>query len=314
MRYIYFSFLFLVFTHCTEKQTSQLQVVNHPSKESKESKVVTEKVAFEVPDIPNEINFAGEKINLTDVDVRERFDRELVVNNFWHANTILYIKRANRWFPMIKEMLRENGVPEDFVYLSVIESGLTQATSLSGAKGFWQFLKPTAREYGLIVNHEIDERLNVEKSTKAACDYLKRAYREFGTWSLAAASYNMGMNGVRRALEKQQVSSYFDLSLNEETSRYVFRMLAIKQIMEEPERFGFEIDSHHLYPEYELKRMRLTESISNLADWARKQETSLKVIRRLNPWILSDRINTRRYQEISILIPVNHEQLGLYKG
>lgn len=311
MRFIIASLVIVFFSQCSQNDQKQIQIAEQPGTIGK---IITEKAAFEVPDIPNEITFAGEEINLTDVDVRERFDRELVVNNFWHSNTILYIKRANRWFPMIKEMLRENGVPEDFVYLSVIESGLTQATSPSGAKGFWQFLKPTAQEYGLIVNREIDERLNVEKSTQAACRYLKKAYQEFGTWSLAAASYNMGMNGVRRALEKQQVDSYFDLSLNEETSRYVFRMLAIKEIMEDPEKFGFEIDPHHLYPEYELRRMELKESIADLADWARQQETSLKVIRRLNPWILRDRISAHRYRNLSILIPVNREQLGLYKG
>lgn len=311
MRYFYLLFLTFIFTQCESAQDHKV------SKEVKSEVSLAndhERALFEVPDIPNEIKFAGEVISLTDVDVRERFDRELVVNNFWHSNTILYIKRANRWFPMIKEILSDNGVPEDFVYLSVIESGLTQTTSPSGAKGFWQFLKPTAREYGLIVNREIDERLNVVKSTEAACNYLKKAYREFGSWSLAAASYNMGMNGVKRALKKQQVKSYFDLSLNEETSRYVFRMLAIKEIMEDPKKFGFEIDPSHLYPEYNIKKLTLTESILDLTNWAREKETTLKVIRRLNPWILRDQLNVNRYSDLKILIPANREQLGLYQG
>lgn len=269
---------------------------------------------FKVPEIPEEITFAGEVINLRDVDLKERFDRELIVNNFWHSNTIMYLKRSNRWFPLIQTILRENDVPEDFAYLAVIESGLTQATSPSGAKGFWQFIKGTAQEYDLIVNREIDERLNIEKSTHAACRYLKKAYDEFGTWSLAAASYNMGMNGVRKALEEQKVSSYFDLLLNEETSRYVFRMLAIKEIMLDPVKFGFNIESDQLYPAHEVTKIVVNETISDLSEWSVKMNLSLKVIRKLNPWILDNHIHPKRYDGLTLLIPTDHEQLGLYKG
>lgn len=269
---------------------------------------------FKVPEIPEEITFAGEVINLRDVDLRERFDRELIVNNFWHSNTIMYLKRSNRWFPLIQTILRENDVPEDFAYLAVIESGLTQATSPSGAKGFWQFMKGTAQEYDLIVNREIDERLNIEKSTHAACRYLKKAYDEFGTWSLAAASYNMGMNGVRKALEEQKVSSYFDLLLNEETSRYVFRMLAIKEIMLDPVKFGFNIESDQLYPVHKVKKIVVNETISDLSEWSAKMNLSLKVIRKLNPWILKNYIHPKRYDGLTLLIPTDHEQLGRYEG
>ncbi len=268
---------------------------------------------FVVPEIPESISFAGERVKLSDLDVRERFDRELVVNNFWHSNTILYMKRANRWFPVMKSILRENGVPEDFVYLSVIESGLTQATSSAGARGFWQFMKSTAKQYDLEVNREVDERLNIEKSTEAACKYLKQSYLEFGSWTLAAASYNRGVQGIRDALDEQNVDSYFDLSLNSETSRYVFRILAIKEIMKDPEKFGFEISENQLYPEYEVKRVRVDEKIEDLAEWAKANSTTLKILRRLNPWIRRSKLSANKHVTYELLLPKNNEQLGFYE-
>lgn len=311
MRILFIVLLATVLVQCADTEKGRNETID--LKKSAGSKSENHCV-FVVPEVPDEIEFADENINLTDIDVRERFDRELIVNNFWHSNTILYIKRANRWFPVMKKILRENGVPEDFVYLSVIESGLTQATSPYGAKGFWQFMESTATEYNLIVNKEVDERLNVEKSTQAACKYLKKAYLEFGTWTLAAASYNRGVKGIQNALDNQKVDSYFDLSLNEETSRYVFRVLAIKKIMESPQKFGFDIDEEQLYPPYEYKKIQVEENIEDLATWAREQKTSLKIIRRLNPWIKGSQLNGNRHSKFTILIPEHSEQLGMYEG
>ncbi len=283
---------------------------------TKNSKIGIESVnhVFKVPEVPNEIFFADEKIDLSDTDLKESFDRELVVNNFWHSNTILYLKRANRWFPLMKSILNENGVPEDLVYLAVIESGLTQATSPSGAKGFWQFMPRTAKDYGMIIDRQVDERMNVSASTQAACEYLKKAYLQFGSWMLAAAAYNRGRKGISDALENQKVSSYFDLSLNSETSRYVFRMLAVKYIMEKPEAFGFIISEDQLYPEYDDRIEVVDYKIKDLSKWAIDKGTSLKVIRKLNPWILRNHLDANKNYTLKLLIPKNSEQLGLYKG
>ncbi len=291
----------------------QKHVVKSKTKDPKVHSEIGNHV-FKVPEVPEEIFFADERIDLSDTDLKERFDRELVVNNFWHSNTILYLKRANRWFPLMKSILNENGVPEDLVYLAVIESGLTQATSPSGAKGFWQFMPRTAKDYGMIIDRQVDERMDVSISTQAACEYLKKAYLQFGSWMLAAASYNRGRKGISDALENQNVSSYFDLSLNNETSRYVFRMLAVKYIMEKPEQFGFIISEDQLYPEYDDREVVVDYKIKDLSKWAIEKGTSLKVIRKLNPWILRNYLNASKNFSFKLLIPKNSEQLGLYKG
>ena len=193
------------------------------------------------PAIPSHMTLAGEEVPLNDFGVREALDRELIVNTYRHSGTILYMKRASRWFPVIKPILAEEGVPEDFKYLAVIESGLSQVVSPAGASGFWQFLKKTGPEYGLEVSSTVDERYHVEKATRAACLYLKEAYEKFGSWSLAAASYNMGMSGVTKRLKEQGVDNYWDLHLNSETARYVYRILAVKKVLESPASFGFKL-------------------------------------------------------------------------
>jgi len=269
---------------------------------------------FVVPEVPDSIQFAAEWYSLTDLDLKERFDRELIVNNFWHSNTILYLKRANRWFPLMSDILTEEGVPQDMLYLAVIESGLTQATSPSGAKGFWQFMEPTARDYNLRVDNEVDERLNIEKSTRAACKYLKSAYQKFGTWFLAAASYNMGKGGVQSNLDRQGVDSYFDLSLNSETARYVFRILAVKEIMNNPENFGFQIDEHQLYAPYKTKKVKIENSINNLYEWSLEQGVTIKIVRKLNPWIKGSELTLISNQTIELDLPENNEQLSTFGG
>ena len=188
-----------------------------------------------------ESEFANEKVPLEDDFVWERFDKELLKNVYWQSNTILYLKRANRYFPIIDSILNANKIPEDFRYLAVIESGLENVRSPSGASGIWQIMRSTAREYGIEVNKDIDERYNLEIATQFACDYLNKAFEEFNNWTIAAASYNMGINGMRSNLKKQNVESYYDLNLNSETSRYIFRILAVKTIFENPKKYGFNI-------------------------------------------------------------------------
>ena len=183
------------------------------------------------PPLPEEIDFCGEDVPLANYEVLERLDREFIVNTYWHSSTILLIKRANRWFPVIEEILDENDIPEDFKYLALIESNFTNVVSPAGATGFWQFMKEPAQKYGLEVNSQVDERYHIEKATKAACDYLRDSYEQFGSWTLAAASYNMGTNGVENQIERQKTKNYFNMVLSEETSRYIFRILAVKEIL-----------------------------------------------------------------------------------
>ena len=197
--------------------------------------------------IPDTVHFAGEKIPLTSPDLRERMDRELLVNTYWQSNTLLLIKRANKFFPKIEQILKNEEIPDDFKYLTLIESGLQNVTSPSGAKGFWQIMRNTGIEMGLEINSNVDERYNLSLSTKTACKYIKKAKNKFGTWTLAAASYNRGISGIQKNLNFQEVDNYFDLRLGSETSRYIFRILAIKEIIENPVKYGFIFDKVDLY-------------------------------------------------------------------
>lgn len=268
---------------------------------------------FKAPVLPSRIVFADEEIDLSDVDVRERFDRELVVNNFWHSNTLFYFKRANRWFPIMEKILEEENVPTDFVYLAVIESGLDQVTSPSGAKGFWQFMPGTAKDYNLKVNDEIDERYHVEKSTRAAAKYLKNAFNQFGSWILAAAAYNRGKAGIARDMESQYGSNFFDLHLNNETSRYVFRILAVKHIMENPSDYGFLLPEETLYPEISTKKLIIENSIDDLPKWAIENGVNYKILKKLNPWLIKNTLTVKPSDQIEVYLPNENEQLKPYK-
>lgn len=244
---------------------------------------------------PEQVTFAGETFTLTEPDLRERLDRELHVNANWHSNTILLIKKANRWLPQISEILKKNGVPEDFKYIVAIESGFDEhARSPADAIGFWQLLEGTAKDFGLEVYDEVDERYDPIKSTEAACKYLKKAYEKFGSWVNVAASYNMGMRGFERRLEAQKVGSYFDVLINEETGRYLFRVLAVKMILENPEAFGFYIPEDQLYTQPELKAVEVTESIDDLVDFAHKHNITYKILKRYNPWLRDDELTVKR--------------------
>ena len=250
--------------------------------------------AFIIP-TPTEVSFAGEVVPMSEPDLRERLDRELHVNANWHSNTILLIKRAHRWLPTISKILAENGVPDDFKYLPLIESGLVEsARSPMDAIGFWQLLKGTGKEFGLEVNKEVDERYDPIKSTEAACKYLKKAYAKFGSWADVAASYNIGMRGLERRLEEQNVDSYFDMLLNEETARYFFRVVSIKQIVEHPEDYGFYITDDQRYTQPEFDTVTVTESIKDLVVFAQDHGISYKTLKRYNPWLRTKKLKVKR--------------------
>lgn len=252
--------------------------------------------------MPDSIDFAGEPAPLKISDVKERFERELIVNANLDATTLLIIKRANRAFPIIEPILKKNGVPDDFKYLAVIESGLVNAVSPAGARGVWQFMPETAKEKGMEVNDAVDERYHLQKSTEAACKYLLDAKARFGNWTLAAASYNGGMNGVNKQIEMQKVTNYYDLLLTEETSRYVFRILALKEIMKNPDKYGFNLLPVELYQNLPSKIISVDSSITDLASFAKSQGINYKILKIHNPWLRDKKLvnPTRKRYEIEI--------------
>ncbi len=254
---------------------------------------------------PTAIDFAGEKAPLQIADVRERLDRELLVNANLHSSTILIMKRANRAFPIIEPILKQYGVPDDFKYLAVIESALTNAVSPSGAKGVWQFMPDTAKEKGMEVNEGVDERYHLQKATEAACKYLVAAKQKFGNWTLAAASYNGGMNGVNTKIVEQQVTDYYDLLLTDETSRYVFRILALKEIMKHPELYGFEVDKNEMYDNIPTKTIEVDSSITDLAVFAKKQGINYKILKIHNPWLRDKKLSNPTKKKYVIEIPTS---------
>ncbi|MDX1686008.1 MAG: lytic transglycosylase domain-containing protein [Saprospiraceae bacterium] len=255
-------------------------------------------------DLKSEFNFAGEKLPLDNFDVRERLDREMHVNTFWQSSTILNIKNAAKYFPVIEKILEEQGVPQDFKYLAVAESALRNAVSPSGARGIWQFLRSSAREKGLEVNSDIDERYNIELATRAACEYLKENYDRFGSWTLAAAAYNTGPTRLAREMENQKEDSYYDLNLSEETMRYVFRIVALKEIMTHPDDYGYRIDHEDIYPplkDYTI--MDVDYQIDDLADFAHDNGTSYRLLKVFNPWLRTSRLPNQSRKLYYIKIP-----------
>jgi len=252
---------------------------------------------------PSGMNFAGEVVPTDDNDVSERLDREMVTNINYHSNTTLVIKRANKVFPIIEPILKANGIPDDFKYLAVIESSLVNAVSPAGARGVWQFMPTTAKEYGMEVSGDVDERYHLEKSTEAACKYLNDAYKRFGNWTLVAASYNGGMAGINRVLEAQQVSSYYDALFYEETGRYVFRILALKEIMKNSPKYGFDIPQNELYVNVPTKKIYVDSSISDLATFAKEQGTNYKTLKVLNQWLRDKKLNVSTGKTYLIEIP-----------
>jgi membrane-bound lytic murein transglycosylase D len=254
-------------------------------------------------DVPTRMSFAGEEVPLDVPDVFERFDRELHINSYMHNSTIFIMKRAGRWLPQIEQILKENGIPDDFKYQALIESALLNDTSPRGAVGFWQIMEPAGKELGLEIRDEVDERYDPLKATAAACKYLKKAHDKFGNWTLAAASYDRGMAGLDRALENQRVKSYYDLFLNDETARYVFRLLAIKEIMEHPAKYGFDIGERALYKPEPVRYVEVNETVKDLVDFSISHGTSYKILKRLNPWLRDDRLTVKKNRVYKIALP-----------
>lgn len=255
-------------------------------------------------DLDQPFSLAGEAIPDDNFDALERLDRELVINAYLHSATLLNIKLANRYFPVIEPILKKHGVPDDFKYLCVAESNLRMATSPAGAKGLWQFLESVGRSYGLEINSEVDERYHVEKSTEAACKFILHLKKRFGSWTLAAAAYNMGETMLNRRIQDQQAKTFYDLHLNEETSRYVFRIIAIKEIMEDPGQFGFFVEQDQLYPPLEeTYTLPVDGPVPDLADLAVNNGTSYRMLKVLNPWLISTSLTNKTGKQYEIRLP-----------
>jgi len=265
-----------------------------------ENKSASKVLAVEIPD---KLDFAGEPVPVDRFDVRESLDKELTGNTFFQSQTSMYLKRANRWFPVIEPILKKNNIPDDFKYLAVSESGLENVVSPAGAVGFWQILKETATSFGLVVTEEIDERYNVEKSTEAACKYLRDAYNTYKSWTEAAASYNMGKAGLNKQIESQQNTSYYDLLLNIETSRYVYRILAFKIILSNPRNYGYYFSKRDLYPAIPTYAVAVDSSITNIAGFAKKQNVSYKILKWFNPWLRKNTLTNLQKKKYFITLP-----------
>ena len=237
------------------------------------------------PEVPEKASFAGEEAPLDLYYVREAFEREIMANTFMHSTSMMMFKRANRWFPVIEPILKKNGIPDDFKFLAIAESNLLNVVSPAGAEGYWQFIKATGQQYGLEINEKIDERYNMEKATQAACDYFKDAFQRFNNWTFAAASYNRGLDGLQKALDNQKVTNYYDLYLNDETSRYIFRIMSVKEIYYHPVKYGFYLREQDFYPQIPVHLVTIDSSIANLPDFARKLAINYRILRELNPWI-----------------------------
>jgi hypothetical protein len=256
--------------------------------------------------IPSNLEFAGEKVPLDKPEILERIDRELLVNTYWQSNTLLLIKRAHKYFPIIEPILKKNGIPDDFKYLAAIESGLQNVTSPAGAKGFWQLMPQTAKELSLEVNTNVDERYNIEKSTEVACDYLRKAKNKFGNWTLAAASYNAGMAGISKKQEEQLVEDYYDLLLSEETKRYIPRIIVMKEILSNPQKYGFVFDQEDLYIEQPTQIIQIDSAITNIAKFSKDLGINYNTLKLHNPWLRENTLNNASKKVYELKIPVSN--------
>lgn len=260
-------------------------------------------------DIPEDLNFASEIVPQQDPEIMERVDREFLVNTYWQSNALLLMKRANKYFPIIEPILAKNRIPDDFKYLAVAESGLTNVVSHAGATGFWQIMKGTGREYGLEVNSNVDERYHLEKSTEVACAYLNKWKSKYGSWTLTAAAYNAGPGAINKYMGIQQVNDYYDLLLGSETGRYVFRIMAIKEILSNPEKYGFQINKEDMYNSAPTFTVEIDEPVLSFADFAQEYEINYKILKRHNPWLREPHLNNSSRKKYTIEIP----NKGYYK-
>ncbi|GFZ77234.1 murein transglycosylase [Aquaticitalea lipolytica] len=274
----------------------------------KEKKLINDYNVYALS-VPDELDFAGEKMPLNDPDVYERMDKELLVNTYWQSNGLLMFKRARKYFPVIEPILKKHGIPDDFKYLSVIESGLTNAVSPAGAKGFWQIMPATARENGLEVNDNVDERYHLEKATEVACKYLLKSKENLGSWTLAAAAYNAGNAGIGNRLKDQDVKSYYDLLLGEETGRYMFRIVALKEILNNPKKYGFNFNESDLYTEIPTEEVIVDVPVKDFTAFAKEYGINYKILKIHNPWLREAHLNNSSRKKYSISIP----KKGYYK-
>ena len=257
------------------------------------------------PPLPQSLSFAGEEVPLDVYWVREALDRELVINCYQHSKTLRILKLSSRVFPTVEKILKEEGVPDDFKYLCVAESGLENVTSPANAGGYWQFIPSTAKVYGLEVGTDVDERCHLEKATRAACKYLKKMKNQFGSWTMAAAGYNRGDGGLQAAVDDQKVHNYWDLWLNSETSRYVYRILSFKLIFENPQAYGVAICPAQMYPPIETKTVKVTTSIASLPRFAEEHHVTYRELRNLNPWIRNNKLTVASGKSYDIALPVH---------
>ncbi len=258
---------------------------------------------------PEKLEFAGEQVPLTNFDTRESLDKEMLVNGYWHSRTLMVLKRSRRYFATIEPVLKKYGVPDDFKYLAMAESGLENVVSPAKAVGVWQILESTAKEYGLEVNSVVDERYDLEKSTEVACKYLLQSYKEFGSWTMAAATYNAGRSGLENQIAKQKTNNYYDLLLNDETARYVFRLIAHKLITENPSVYGFQIEQEDYYPLISTHVVDVDSEIKNITDFAVEHSTNYKIIKQFNPWLRQNYLHDHTSKVYQIKIPNQGERL-----
>ncbi|GAA3598487.1 lytic transglycosylase domain-containing protein [Flavivirga amylovorans] len=273
-----------------------------PTDENFEKKLINDYNVYALQ-VPDDLNFAGEPMPLKNPDILERMDRELLVNTYWQSNGLLMFKRAKKYFPIIEPILKKHGIPDDFKYLAVIESGLTNAVSPAGAKGFWQIMKVTGRENGLEVNDNVDERYHLEKATEVACKYLLRSKKKLGSWTLAAAAYNAGVAGISRKLRDQKVSDYYDLLLIEETGRYIFRIVALKEILSNPSKYGFNFRDKDLYNNVPTYKVAVDSAVTNFPKFAESFGINYKILKLHNPWLRESHLNNKSKKLYTIDIP-----------
>jgi hypothetical protein len=303
--------VFVISTLVFAVQQSEVASVSGPQAEdNEESKNVAEEYTISAIDIPENLNFAGEAVPQEDPEIMERIDREFLVNTYWQSNAVLLMKRAHKYFPIIEPILKKNGIPDDFKYLAVAESGLQNVVSPAGATGFWQIMKATGREYGLEVNENVDERYHLAKSTEVACRYLKKYKEAYGSWTLAAASYNAGPAAIKKYMNIQQVDDYFDLLLGQETGRYVFRILAIKEILSNPEKYGYVLEEEDLYDGIPTFNVEVDTAVTNFANFAGEYGINYKILKRHNPWLRQPHLNNASRKKYSIEIP----NKGIYRN
>ena len=273
-----------------------------PTDENFEKKLINDYNVYALQ-IPENLDFAGEAMPLKSPDIYERMDKELLVNTYWQSNGLLMFKRAKKYFPIIEPILKKHGIPDDFKYLAVIESGLTNAVSPAGARGVWQIMPATAKENGLEVNENVDERYHIAKSTEVACKYLLKSKEELGSWTLAAAAYNAGNSGISKYLKEQNVSNYYDLLLGEETGRYVFRIVALKEIMTNPAKYGFNFREKDLYNNVPTYNVQVNTEVTDFTKFAEKYGINYKILKIHNPWLREPKLNNKTGKSYAIEIP-----------